>query len=187
MIVLLKDCGGIKPVIKSKADTITFIKYVHIHDTIKGKTKFIYEGIDTSIWVRKGENKPDTTYKGLLNQYTSLGNKFFSKRVYSTTFPIDSIGSVTVVDSVSENSLISSQLLANLKYPIVTKVVKEPTPLKNQFYFGTTFTGSPTSFINGVYGGLILKTKKDRLYGASIGWTGEITYAGQLYWPIKFK
>lgn len=187
LVVLLKDCGGVKNIDIPKADTLRFIKYIHIHDTVQGKPKFIYEKIDTSIWMKKTQNKPDTTYKGLLTQYTSLGNLYFAKRAYSTTFPIDTIGTVTVTDTLAENTLLSSILVSNLKYPIVTKIVKEPLPPKNQLYIGTTFTGNKETFINGVYGGLLLKTKKDRLYSASIGWTGQVTYAGQLYWPLKFK
>jgi len=187
LIVLLKDCGNDKPVNVPKADTIRFLKYIHIHDTIPGKPKLVYEKIDTSIWMKKSENKPDTTYKGLLDQYTFLGNQHFAKRGYSTTFPIDTIGSVTVIDSVSENRLFYNRLISNLKYPVITEIIKQPIPPKNQLYGGVMMTGNKETFISGVYGGLLLKTKKDRIYGASIGWTGQVTYAGQLYWPLKFK
>jgi len=188
LIVIFRGCGDNNTIItKPKNDTITIVKYIHIHDTIKGDTRIVYEKIDTSIWIKKAENKPDSTYKGLLNQYTSLGNQYFTKKGYKTTFPIDTIGSVTITDSVSENSLFSSTLLANLKYPVVTKTIKETLPPKNQLYIGGTLTGSPGVFINGVYGGLLFKNKKDKIYGAAIGWTGTFNYAGSMYWPIKFK
>jgi len=121
-ILLLKNCST-KPVDNPKKDKIdTVIIKIPVHDTIPGKPIIIKEKIDTSIWVRKSENKPDTTYEGLLKQYTSLGNKLFTKKLYSTKFQIKNYGYITVLDSISENSLFYSDIITDLNIPSTTSV-----------------------------------------------------------------
>lgn len=193
IIILLQNEGCLRPKDSEISDTVvrydTTIVYQTIRDTVPGKPIYIKSKVDTSVWMKKSEYKPDTSYSGLLFQYKTLGNKHFSTNLFKTEFPIADYGTVTIYDSIRQNQLIHSELISNLTIPITTITVEKqiPTPSKRQLYFGTTITGNKFNPISGVYGGLQLKTKKDRLYGLSVGYTGQIEYAGSLYFPLKIK
>lgn len=187
IIVLLqnKSCDNDVVIDSPKIDTVIVIDTVR--DTIPGKPILIKTKIDTSIWIKKSEYKPDTTYKGLYNQYTSLGNKHFSTNIFKTTFPISDYGSVTLTDSIRENQLVNTTLTTNLNIPTTTITIEKTAPPKRQLYIGTTFLGNKSSLLSSVHGGLILKDKKDHLYGVSIGYNGEVVFGGTLYFPIRLK
>lgn len=188
VIILLQNrsCESPKPQITPpQIDTVVI--YEQIHDTIPGKPVYISTKIDTSIWMKKKDYAPDTTYSGLLLQYKILGNKHFSTNVFETEFKIGDYGYITITDSIRTNWLISSVITTNLSIPITTITVEKETPSKNQLYIGTIFTGNKINPISGVYIGGILKTKRDRLYGLSIGYDGNVSYAGSLYYKIKLR
>lgn len=187
IIVLLQNKGCKEDTVITPPKIDTVIVENIIHDTIPGKPIYIKTKIDTSIWIKKSEYKPDTTYKGLYNQYTSLGNKYFSTNIFKTTFPISDYGSVTLTDSIRENQLVSSILTTNLNIPTTTITVEKTAPPKRQLYIGTTFLGKKSSPLASIHGGFILKDKKDHLYGASVGYDGELVYGGSLYFPIRLK
>lgn len=184
-IVLLQNrsCDKKGDVIVEKRDTV--VVYKHIVDTIPGKPVLIKTKIDTSVWMKKSEYKPDTSYVGLLSQYKKLGNAHFSTNVYRTPFQIADFGYVAVTDSISGNKLISSTLETSLVIPTEIITIEKTLPPKNQLYVGTTLTGSKVQPISGVYGGMMLKTKKDKLYGLSVGYTGQVQLGVSLYWKIK--
>lgn len=185
VVILLQDkCSSPTPT-KETRDTI--IVYKTVHDTIPGKIQFVKTKIDTSIWQKKSDYKPDTTYKGLLKQYNFLGNKHFATNSFKTDFAIGDYGTVSVIDSVRENWLVSSVIETNLKIPTTTITVTKEAPIKRQLYVGFSLTGNQPAPINGVYGDIMLKTKKDRLYGVSMGFNGEPVYKVSLLWPLKIK
>jgi len=184
-ILLLKNCST-KPVRQDKKpDTVTVTKIKIVHDTIPGETKLVEAEVDTSIWVRKSENKPDTTYEGLLKQYTALGNKLFTKKLYSTKFQIKDYGSVTVNDSISENSLIYSDIITDLKIPSTTITVTKFEPPKRELYLGFNGMGNSLHPIKYIGVGGLFKDKKEHIYNVSLGYDGEVLLGGGLYWKVK--
>jgi hypothetical protein len=193
VIILIQNQGCFDPKNTLAQDTIvkydTLIVYKYITDTVPGKPVYIKTKVDTSVWIKRDELKPDTTYFGLLSQYKKLGNNHFSTNFFKTEFPIADYGTITVSDSIRENKLIHSELITNLNIPTTTITVEKEIPQvpKRQLFVGTTLTGNQINPISGVYGGLQLKTKNDRLYGLSIGYNGTIQYGGSFYFPIKIK
>jgi hypothetical protein len=184
VIVFLQNKGCNEDTPINTVDTVTV--YIHTVDTVYGKPEIVYTKSDT-IWLKDTLFIPDTTYTGLLNQYTKLGNKYFTTNVFSTKFDISDYGSVTVTDTIYGNWLMGSSLITDLTIPVTTITVEKEAPSRRQLYGGPRFTGNSTLPVSGVYGDLLLKTKKDRIYGISIGYTGEIQFGGSLYYPIKIK
>src|SRR6478735_245730 len=181
-IILLKNCS-VQPIEvpdKPKTDTVTVIKIVH--DSIPGKTKLIKAEIDTLIWVKRSENQPDTTYEGLLKQYTALGNKLFTKKLYSTKFQLKDYGSVTVLDSISENSLIYSDIITDLHIPIQHITTTLPSLPKRELYLGFQGMGNSIHPIKYIGVGGILKDKKSHIYQVTIGYDTEILYGFGMYY-----
>lgn len=184
VILLQNKCSSPIPP-KETRDTV--IVYKTVHDTIPGKPKLVAAKIDTTIWMKKSDYKPDTTYKGLLKQYNFLGNKHFATNSFKTDFIIGDYGTVSVIDTVKENWLVSSVIQTDLKIPTTTITVTKESPPKRQIYAGFSATGNTSLPINGIYGDVMLKTKKDRLYGVSMGFNGEPVYKVSLLWPLKIK
>lgn len=184
-LVLARGCRD------KSVETITKIDTLVVYDTVKeiiqGKTVFIKSKIDTSIWVKKADLKPDTTYNGLLHQYMTLGNKHYSINTFETEFKIGDYGTVVVSDSIQENWLKSSIIKTNLTIPTTTITVEKQAPPSIQLYIGPRIYGNKLEPISGVYGDISLKTKKDRLYNFSVGYNGEIQYGLGVQYKIKLK
>lgn len=185
LIVLLQRCGGGEPQVAPAPKIDTVIKYVEIHDTIKGKPKYIKGEKDTS-WITLIQYVPDTNYPKLLQQYKALGGYHFTRNAYKTKFPIK-YGVATVTDTVFGNELISSKLELDVIFPEKTITIVKPAPPVRQLYVGTFLTGDKESFINSINVGLLYKDKKDKIFGLSLGYNnvGTIQYGASSYWKIK--
>lgn len=186
IILLLFNKGGFfKPTERDIIKIDTVVVYKHITDTVPGKTVYIKTKIDTSKWMLKSENKPDTSYVGLLSQYKNLGNKHFSTNIYQTKFEIDTFGTVTVTDSIRANELVHTNLITDLKIPTTTVTIEKEAPKKRQLFVGGTATLNQTRLFPGVYGGLLYKSKKDQLFGVSLGYNKGPEVGGSFYIPLN--
>ena len=173
-------------VVPPKVDTV--VEIVEIHDTVKtpGKIKFIKGETDT-LWLTEIEYVPDPEHEKLLRQYMALGNKHFAKNSFETKFPVGEYGVAIVRDTVMENKLIASGLELDIIVPTKTITITKPAPPVKQFYIGTSITGSKQQFVNSVNIGALYKDKKDKIFGASIGFNdaGRIQYGISSYIKIK--
>ena len=187
LFILLQNRGCVEG--KSPADEIkrdTVIRYITVRDTIT-KVKLIPVKVKPdTIWRNRPKNKPDTSYQGLLKQYTFLGNKYFESKFYSDTLKIKTYGNIILNDTIKANSLVYRQLITNLLIP--EKTITE-TKLKSyrQVYLGGGIIGSPIYPIKGVYGSGIFKTKKDYLYEVGIGFDGGFIYQASIHGPLRVK
>jgi len=184
LVILLQRCGSGKTVIQPprvKVDTV-WIK----HDSLiysKPKIIKIIKGIPQIQYV------PDTSYTKLVVQYKDLVDLYTAQNVFSDTLRIDSIGYVNVKDTITENVIKGRSYNYNLKYPVVTKtIILQPTS-KTQLYVGGGLQGNQYNIVNQFSAGLLLKTKKDKIYGVctTIDTYGRIQYGLQLYWKIKLN
>jgi hypothetical protein len=181
--VYFLKCRTNTPVSISKVDTV--IKYIHVSDTVFKRSIVKLPGETDTLWKDSVIYIPDTSYPKLLEQYKKLGNQYFTKNTYSTTFKIE-YGSVKVIDTIQANKLISSALELDVKIPekIVT-IEKQPLP-KREFYTGTYILGNKINIISGVGTGILYKDKKDKIYGVSIGWTPQgVEYGLSTYFKLQ--
>lgn len=184
-IVFLQKCGGggdnVPP---PKIDTV--VNYIEVHDTVKGRTKFI-QGKKDTLWADSLVYVPDTSYPKLLEQYKSLGDKHFSTNIFKSEFELGEYGKAVVTDTVKGNQLISSGLSYNLSIPEKTITIEKPAPPKRQLYVGFGGFGNKSNYVDGVYIGGVYKDKQDRLSGVSVGYSnGQINFGLSSYWKIKF-
>ena len=155
-------------------DTIYFIK-----DSI------IYSKPQTvkTIEIHKDSVKtymPDSNYKQFAQDVL---NQLLAKNIQQDSIKIDSIGYVKVTDTVQRNMIVGRSSEVSVKYPIIRETITLPYVPKNQLYIG----GSLQS--NQISGGLLLKNKKDQIFGGSVGINnqGQLVYSVQSYWKIKVK
>lgn len=149
-------------VIKTIVDT-KYVKY-----TEKGKRDTVFH--DTTIYV----NVPVLDSAKM----DSLVKLYYAKNVYSDTFKLK-YGKIYVQDSVQFNKIFVRNWSADLLIPKESKTIFTKEPPKAQVYFGAGATYG-TSISPNV--GLMLKTKRDRIYGVSVGISNGLPlYSGHIY------
>jgi hypothetical protein len=185
-VILLQKCGDSpEPPAKPKIDTV--IQYIEVHDTVKGKTKFV-KGKPDTLWMDSLVYRPDTLYPKLLQQYKELGYKHFSTNIFRSEFILGEYGKATVTDSVNHNMLIGSSMSYNIKVPEKTITITKPEDPKRQVYVGFGAYGNKRNFVDGVYVAGMYKDKQDRLTGVSVGYqNNQVQFGLSSFWKLKLK
>jgi len=177
-----KGCNG--PNIK--ADTVTLHDTAwKIHDSLIVKKLKVKEIIHDTL---PPEYIADTNYPKLKAQYDALVVAYLAKNIYADTVKLDTLGYVAVADTVHKNNLQSRSYKYNYKIPTVTvtTTITKQAPPKGALFMGGGITGNPNE-VKSLFGGLLYKSKKDKVFGLTIGVTGnsKIVYGVQSYWKIK--
>jgi len=130
----------------------------------------------------------DTNYPKLKAQYDALVVSYLAKNIYADTVKLDTLGYVAVADTVHKNELLGRSYKYNYKIPTitVTNTITKQAPAKGALFMGGGITGNPNE-VKSLFGGLLYKSKKDKVFGLTIGVTGnsKIVYGVQSYWKIK--
>ena len=173
-------------VIKHTIDTVEVEKVKVV--TKKGKD-IVHEVIDVDTLVLKELVNVDTA--ALLKDY-------LAKVVYKDTLKLDGdLGTIALTDTITKNRILGRTWDAKIKERIIKEelIVKEPA--KNQVYYGLNAGFNKEDYVSAVGAGVILKTKKDKIYQLGIGVNNRTTdgtngafspYVGfGTYWKIKVK
>ena len=197
-IVVFQQCGGNKKgtgeIVKVDGKKYELLK--HEIDTI--------EVVKTKVVTKKGEDIYHETIvekevRVPVNVDTNaILKEYYTKVLYKDVLVLpDSLGTVAVTDTISQNKIFGRTFNANVKQRTIkeTTIVKELP--KNQVYFGFGGQFNKVDFIGGLSTGVILKTKKDKIYQVNLGVTnstidgvnGEFKpYVGAgVYWKIRIK
>jgi hypothetical protein len=162
--------GGKKyEVIKQVIDT----QYVSVKETKYKKGEDIYH--DTTIYI----SVPvlDTT------QMQEVLSKYYAKNIFQDTLKVSKFGNIYINDTIQYNKLAGRSMSADLMFPSITNttIVKEKP--KAQLFLGATVDYLQGSNFQNLSVGLMLKTKRDRLYGISAGVSpnGKPVYGASFY------
>jgi len=187
-IIFLERCNNKPPNIPSvitKRDTVWVVKDGTVVNSKPQIIKTIHE--KDSI-IREYYRIPDSTsHQELLQMYNSLVEKYLVTNIQVDSLKIDSLGYVKVSDTVSKNMIVGRTYNYNLKYPLVKETQFIPIKPKNQIYIGGGLSGNRQGVINQIDGGVLLKTKRDKIFGVKAGLNtqGQASYGIQSYWKIK--
>jgi hypothetical protein len=189
LIVLLQRCDGGKH-ISDPAEPKIIRDTVWVNNTGSTITKpVVTNNIPYSVPIDRWNTEylPDTNYTKLLKQYEEIVRKLLSTNVQKDSVKIDSIGHVYITDSVMSNMIKNRNVTWNLKYPIITNTIIVPEPKKTQWYIGGSIQGEQEELIDQINAGLLIKNKKDQIYGGYIGinTNGNLQIGVQSYWKIK--
>jgi hypothetical protein len=123
---------------------------------------------------------------------------FYSKVLYKDTLHLpDSLGTVSLLDTISQNKILGRTFNANVKQRTIkeTTIVKELP--KTQVFYGFTGGFNKADVVSNVGAGLLIKTKKDKIYQLGIGVSNKVTdgtngslspyIGGGVYWKIKLR
>jgi hypothetical protein len=128
----------------------------------------------------------------------ALLKDYYSKVLYKDVLVLpDSLGTVSVTDTISQNRILGRTFDAKVKERTIkeTMIVKELP--KTQVYYGFTGGFNKTDVVSNIGGGLLVKTKKDKIYQVGVGVANRVTdgtngslspyIGGGVYWKIKLK
>jgi hypothetical protein len=176
--------GKAYEVIKHEIDTIDIVKTKVVtkkgediyHETIVEKEVIIPAVIDTM---------------ALLKDY-------YSKVLYKDTLVLpDSLGIVALNDTISQNKILGRTFNASVKQRTIkeTTIVKELP--KTKVFYGLEGGFNKADFISSVGAGVLINTKKDKIYQLGLGVNNQTTdgvnggfspyLRGGVYWKLKLK
>ena len=176
--------GKAYEVIKHEIDTVDIVKTKVVtkkgediyHETIVEKEVIIPAVIDTM---------------ALLKDY-------YSKVLYKDTLILpDSLGIVALNDTISQNKILGRTFNASVKQRTIkeTTIVKELP--KTKLFYGLEGGFNKADFVSSVGAGVLINTKKDKIYQLGLGVTNQTTdgtnggftpyVRGGVYWKIKLK
>jgi hypothetical protein len=183
VIVLYRaECG--KPVVPGETVSIDGKKYEVINQVIDTQYIKVKE-----IKYKKGEDiYHDTTiYVSVpvldTAQMQEVLSKYYAKNIFQDTLKVSKFGNIYINDTVQYNKLAGRSMSADLMFPSITNttIVKEKP--KAQLFLGATVDYLQGSNFQNLSVGLMLKTKRDRLYGISAGVApnGKPVYGASFY------
>ena len=125
----------------------------------------------------------------LVKQYEALVRELLAKNIHSDSIPIDTIGHVYIIDTVSKNQIVSRSTHYSLKYPTITNTIILPAPKTRALYAGVGLRGVDQDLINTLHVGLMYKNKQDFMFGPSLDveQNGVLHYGVQMYWNLTKK
>jgi hypothetical protein len=198
-IVLFQQCGGSKKgtgeIVKVDGKKYELIK--HEIDTV--------EVVKTKIVTKKGADivheviLHDTAIKLVDVDTAALLHDYLAKYIYKDTLHLpDSLGEVSLIDTITKNKILGRTFNAKVKQREIkeTLIVKELP--KTQVYYGFTGGFNKVDVVSNIGTGVLIKTKKDKIYQLGIGVANKVGtdgtngtlspfIGGGVYWKIKFK
>jgi hypothetical protein len=198
VIVVFQQCGGDKTktgeIVKVDGKKYELIK--HEIDTV--------EVVKTKVVTKKGE---DIYHETIVEKEViiptivdtaALLKDFFAKNIYKDTLQLpDSLGTIAMIDTITQNKILGRTFNASVKQRTIkeTMIVKELP--KTQVYYGLTGGFNKADVVSNIGAGLLIKTKKDKIYNLGIGVSNRVSdgtngtlspyIGGGVYWKIKFK
>jgi len=116
---------------------------------------------------------------------------YYSKYYYKDVIKVNEYGTGTITDVITQNKVLSREVLWNLDIPVITNTITVLEPPKTKIYFGGGLGIDKVNLINNVNGGFLLQTKRDKIYGIHTGLQFNNTVTpyinGSMYWKIKLK
>jgi len=179
IILLMSKCSGgdsSRPV-----DTKVVTETKIVWDTLEVEKK-----VYIPKWRTKVETKYDTTYVEVPAEVDTMDilKDYYSKYVYVDTLFLDTLGYITLVDTVTENKIFNRTNIPEIRIP--TKIQKDVVYInEREFYAGM---GARTNGKNISWMGLegLYRTKKGNTFTLGIGTDNENNFSvgGGVHWRI---
>jgi len=198
VVILLEyfNPGGVMPgrtvriagksyeVIKHEIDTVDIVKTKVVtkkgediyHETIVEKEVKVPVNVDTNL---------------ILKDY-------YTKVLYKDVLVLpDSLGTVAVIDTISQNKIFGRTFNANVKQRTIkeTTIVKELP--KTKIFYGVEGGFNKADVVSHIGMGILVNTKKDKIYNLGIGVANRVIDGtnggltpyinGGVYWKIRLK
>jgi hypothetical protein len=188
IILLLQRCES-DPVDTPKPSIKRDTVWIHKDSTITRQPQII-KTITVPVEQWNTEYLPDTSSMAVLvKQYNELANKFLALNISQDSIVVDSIGKVFITDTVTTNIIKNRKLTYDFKFPIITNTITIPEPKRTQWYAGGTIQGEQGNLISQINANLLIKNKRDQMFGGHVGLnrSGALQIGLSSFWKIKLK
>ena len=198
IVVVLQQCGENKTktgeIVKVDGKKYELLK--HEIDTI--------EVVKTKVVTKKGEDIYHETIvehevRVPVNVDTNaILKEYYTKVLYKDVLVLpDSLGTVAVTDTISQNKIFGRTFNANVKQRTIkeTTIVKELP--KTKIFYGVEGGFNKADVVSHVGMGILVNTKKDKIYNLGIGVANRVIDGtnggltpyinGGVYWKIRLK
>lgn len=198
VVVVFQQCGenkkGTGEIVKVDGKKYELIK--HEIDTV--------EVVKTKVVTKKGE---DIYHETIVEKEViiptivdtaALLKDFFAKNIYKDTLNLpDSLGIVSLIDTITQNKIFGRTFNANVKQRTIkeTTIVKELP--KTKVFYGLEGGFNKADVVSHLGLGVLINTKQDKIFHLGIGAANRTTdgtngalspyVGGGVYWKIKFK
>ena len=165
VIFLLRECRGEKSPLP--AEPVTIVKIETKYDTIVETVPTYIPKYKTRVkWKTKTVHDTVEVHDTIPVDTASVLEEYFATYAYTDTLKKDSVTFI-INDTISQNKILSRGIKYNLVYP-TTIIQTEREVNERELYVGFGLGGDRQQIS---YAGseLILRTKKDKLYGVGIG------------------
>jgi hypothetical protein len=168
------------------------------YELLSKKRDTVFETVHDTIpkYVPKWYPKKEIEYVDVPADVDTLAilKDYYTKYSYKDTVQVSTYGEGIISDEVTQNRIVSREILWDLDIPIVKETITVKELPKNQLYFGGGIGIDKVDFINNAKAGLLWKTKQDKIYGLHIGLSNRPEYTfkpivpyieGSMYWKIR--
>lgn len=195
IIMFLQYCnpGGFMPNRIEYSTVVDSIPYA-VHDTVPYEVEVEVE-VPYEVEVR-------VPYEVKVIEPVDTANilkDFYAKNKFSETLILpNGVGTLVLDETVTENKIVERNISnSKIKKEILLDTLRLPEIPKNKFYYGFNFSANKQDFINSIGGGVMMKTKTDKIYRIDLGLNNRIFdgtvgkfspyIGGGVYWKIKSK
>jgi hypothetical protein len=156
-------------VIKNTTDTITVVNT----KVVFKKGKDIYN----EVIVEKKIEVP------ALVDTVALLKDYYSKVSYKDTLLLsDSLGTVSILGTITQNKILDRTFNASIKQRIIKDTVSVKELPKTKIYYGPEGGFNHTNLVSHLGIGVLVKTKKDRVYSLGVGYSNQRVDKTNLTW-----
>jgi hypothetical protein len=148
-------------VAKSSKDTVTVVETEVVFK--KGKT--VYEKVTV---------EKEVVVAAVVDTMNIL-KQYYSRVGYQDTLRLDSLGTVSVLDSITQNRIFTRRFVASIKPRLEIKkdTVSIKEPAKTKLYYGPEGGFNHTNLVSHVGIAVLVKSKKDVMYNIGIGYSNQ--------------
>jgi hypothetical protein len=186
IIIFQRSCTS-KVDSKVKTITISGTKY----DVIKQHIDTVKILVTQTVY-RKGNDIfheiPNYVYVPLNIDTSNVIKRYYTLNIYKDTLHLkDSLGYVSVTDSIIRNSIVSRVWDAKVNKVVINNTNYVRQKPRTQLYFGGTLGYQKPSLTAGI--NLLLKTKKDQTYLIGAMYNPQLStyFYGTMLWKISIK
>jgi len=156
-------------VIKNTTDTVTIVDKKVVFK--EGKTVY------NEVIVEKKIEVP------ALVDTMALLKDYYSKVSYKDTLLLsDSLGTISILGTITQNKILDRTFNASIKQKTIKDTVNVKELPKTKIYYGPEGGFNYTNLVSHLGIGVLVKTKKDRVYSIGVGYSNQRVDKTNLTW-----
>ena len=150
------------------------------YEVIKNTTDTVTV-VDTKVIFKKGKNiynevivEKKIEVPALVDTMALLKD-YYSKVSYKDTLLLsDSLGTVSILGTITQNKILDRTFNASIKQKTIKDTVNVKELPKTKVYYGPEGGFNYTNLVSHLGIGVLVKTKKDRVYSIGVGYSSQV-------------